>query len=148
MVSFGLRVWSPPVPVCMCVCVFVCVSHNSHLVHAIISPQFKVESQNLDHQWRRHWFRSLLSWRLIDLTFKMQLHFKPTLTLCWACLHDNLPLIEFRIARFEPKCILALLRYLLFCASLTLPFNFMFNFNIYFSNKLSFSYLVQLFVYV
>ena len=66
--SFGLRVLSLPVSVCVCI--------NHGLVRTITHHSFKLESPNLEQRRKRPWLRCLcfLGWSI--LTFKVKFNLK------------------------------------------------------------------------
>ena len=98
-------------------------------VRAITDHPFKLESPTLDHRCKRPQLRSLMFWGWLTLTFKVKFNFKveiyPILSL-WVCPRDKSPLIEVRISKFGPKCILALLWSLLILGLIDLDLQFWF----------------------
>ena len=90
----------PVLCVCVSVCVSLCVNHL--LVRVITRDPFKLGSPNLDQRCKRPWFKSLLFWGAIALTFRVKFNLKSEFTPFWACPHYNSLPIQARITKFGP----------------------------------------------
>ena len=61
---------------CRCLHLSVRPCDNHLLVHAITRDPFNLGSPNLNHRCKRHWFRPLLFWGVIDLYLQGQIYLR------------------------------------------------------------------------
>ena len=84
--SFSLCVLLLSASVFVSVCVFVracvCSSINHRLVHPITCQSLKQEPPNLEQKCKTPWLRSLLFWRWLTQTFKVEFNLKVQISLC------------------------------------------------------------------
>ena len=117
--SFGLRVLSSPVSVCVCI--------NHLLVHTITRHLFKLRSPNLVQRSKAPWLRYLLFWGLIDIDLQGQIELQtqnwPHFELVQTITHH---LFKLGFPNLDHKCILALLRSLLIWGLIDLELHFHF----------------------
>ena len=106
--SFGLRVLSLPVSVC--VCVFVCGNHKFFCV--ITHHPFKLGKANLDQIEVQNKLVKIpiVLWDIWPWPLRLNWTPKSKFTQFWACPCHNSPPIEVTISKFIQKCILALFR--------------------------------------
>ena len=128
--SFGLRVLSLPVSVC----VSVCPCGNHLLVRAITHHTFKLGSPNLDHRCKRPWLRSLLFWGVIDLDLQGQIWLRsqklPLFELVGRITHH---LFKLGSPNLGQRCKIPGLRFLLILGLIGLDLQFHFQFwNLFF----------------
>ena len=100
--SYGLRVLSSPVSVCVC----MSVSVNHQFVRTITCHPLKLQSPKLDQKCKTPWLRSLLFWGSLALTSKVKLNLKvkiyPILGL-WVCPGDKSIPNDVGPSKFGPK---------------------------------------------